>query len=270
MPPDFQQTQAEFTHWLRHPASAPLPAGVPPTRMQSYRELLFNNVISFVDITFPVAKALLPDAMWQRLTEHFFADHHCQSPFFYDISLHFREFVAALDWPELTGCPWLTELLHFEWMELAADIAEEPNPSIKPDCVLADESCWSRLDAPVRLAMPAWPLAYQWPVASWTVETDPADLLMQPQAVVLWRNQDDHVRSLVVEPLTAWLVERIQLNARALEQPTLSSPILNGPTLNCLADELVSASPGISNEQALAACQRVMLQLQRGGLAFLG
>jgi len=103
--------------------------------------------------------------------------------------------------------------------------------------------------------MPAWPLAYQWPVASWSVETDPADLHAQAQAVVLWRNRDDEVRSLVVEPLTAWLVERIQLGDQ---------------TLNNLADELVHASPGIGHEQALAACQRVLLQLQHGGLAFLG
>lgn len=260
MPRNFQQTQAEFTHWLRQPDAAPLPVGILPARMHTYRELLFNNVISFVDITFPVAKALLPKPIWQRLSEHFFADYHCHSPFFYDISLHFREFVAALNWPELADFPWLTELLHYEWMELAADIAEEPNPSIASDCVLADESCWSQTDAPVRLAMPAWPLAYQWPVASWTVETEVADLQAQAQAVVLWRNRADDVRSLVVEPLTAWLIERIQLGSQELKHQTL----------NNLADELVSASPGISHEQALAVCQRVLLQLQRGGLAFLG
>lgn len=255
MPRDFQQTQAEFTQWLRQPNSAILPAGILPARMNTYRELLFNNVISFVDITFPVAKALLPESLWQRLSEQFFADYYCQSPFFYDISLHFREFVTALDWPELTDFPWLTELLHYEWTELAADIAEEPNPSIEPNCVLADERCWGRTNISIRLAMPAWPLAYQWPVASWTIETDAADLQMQAQAVVLWRNQEDHVRSLTVEPLAAWLVEHIQLG---------------GKTLNSLASELVSASPGITHEQALAACQRVLLQLQRGGLAFLG
>lgn len=260
MPRDFQQTQAEFTHWLRHPDVAPLPAGILPARMHTYRELLFNNVINFVDITFPVVKALLPESLWQRLSENFFADHHCHSPFFYDISLHFREFVAALDWPELADFPWLTELLHYEWMELAADIAEEPNPSMAPDCVLADENCWNQIDTPIRLAMPAWPLAYQWPVASWTTETARADLQAQPQAVVLWRNQEDHVRSLTVEPLAAWLVERIQLGGQTPLPQTLSN----------LADELVSASPGISHEQALASSQRVLLQLQRGGLAFLG
>ena len=255
MPPDFQQTQAEFTQWLRRPESSPLPAGVLPARMSTYRELLFNNVISFVDITFPVAKALLPEATWQRLTTHFFADYHCHSPFFYDISLHFREFVAQLDWPELADFPWLTELLHYECMELAADIAEEPNASISPGCVLADERCWDQTETPIRLAMPAWPLAYQWPVASWTTETHPAELQAQPQAVVLWRNQDDHVRSLVTEPLAAWLVECIQQGDK---------------TLSALADDLVCASPGISQQQALKACQRVLLNLQTGGLAFLG
>lgn len=260
MPRDFQQTQAEFTRWLRQPETASMPIDIEPARMHTYRELLFNNVINFVDITFPVAKALLPAPVWQRLRERFFADYHCHSPFFYDISLHFSEFVSALDWPELADFPWLTELLHYEWMELAADIAEEPNPSIAPDCVLADESCWSQTDAPVRLAMPAWPLAYQWPVASWTVETNAADLQAQPQAVVIWRNRDDHVRVLVVEPLAAWLIERIQLTAQTLQYQTLGT----------LASELMSVSPGITYEQALAACQRVFLSLQTGSLAFLG
>ena len=260
MLPDFQHTQAAFTHWLRKPDSASLPAGVLPERMQTYRELLFNNVISFVDITFPVAKALLPATLWQRLTERFFADHHCQSPFFYDISLHFREFVAALDWPELAEHPWLTELLHYEWMELATDIADVPNPSVAPGCMLADASFWQQTDAPIRLAMPAWPLAYQWPVAHWTAETDAADLQPEPQAVVLWRNADDEARSLVIEPLAAWLIERIQLGEQAQHAPTLTQ----------LADELVVSAPGITHEQALAACQRVLLNLQTGGLAFLG
>ena len=259
MPRNFQHTQAEFTRWLRQPETAPLPAGILPARMHTYRELLFNNVINFVDITFPVAKALLPAPVWKRLSERFFADYHCHSPFFYNISLHFREFVSALNWPELADFPWLTELLHYEWMELAVDIAEEPNPSIAADCALADESRWERLDSPIQLVMPAWPLAYQWPVASWTTETGPTDLFAQAQAVVLWRNREDHVRSLIVEPLAAWLIERITLTDRS-EPP---------PTLQCLATELVIANPGISHEQALAASQRVLLQLQRGGLAFL-
>lgn len=258
MPPDFRHTQAEFTRWLRQPDSAPLPAGVLPERMRTYRELLFNNVISFVDITFPVAKALLPASLWQQLTERFFADHHCQSPFFYDISLHFREFVAALDWPELAEHPWLTELLHYEWMELAVDIADVPNPSVAPGCVLADASVWQQTGAAIRLAMPAWPLAYQWPVAHWNTET--TDLSPAPQAVVLWRNADDQVRSLIIEPLAAWLIERIQLGEHAQCPPTLTQ----------LADELVVSAPGITHEQALAACQRVLLNLQTGGLAFLG
>lgn len=264
MPPDFQQTQAAFTHWLRHPDTAPRPADVSPERLQTYRELLFNNVISFVDITFPVAKALLPAPLWQQLTERFFADYHCHSPFFYDISLHFREFVATLDWPELADHPWLTELLHYEWMELAADIADVPNPSVDADCVLADADCWQQTDAEIRLAMPVWPLAYQWPVAHWTVDTDAGDLLPQPQAVLLWRNADDQVRSQVIEPLAAWLIERIPVGAQALGAAS------QGPTLNRLADDLTAAVPGLTQEQALAACQRLLRQLQTGGLAFLG
>lgn len=255
MPPDFQQTQAEFTHWLRHPEASPQPNDVLPERMNTYRELLFNNVIGFIETAFPVAKALLPEALWQQLTKHFFAEYRCTSPFFYDISLHFREFAADLNWPELTDFPWLTELLHYEWMEMAADIADVANPSTEPGHVLADDHFWQQRDVPIRLAMPTWPLAYQWPVASWTVATNVSDLQAQSQAVVLWRDAGDHVRSFTVEPLAAWLIERIQLDRQ---------------TLNSLAADLISASPDLNHEQAIAACQRAFLHLQNGGIAFLG
>lgn len=254
MPPNFQQTQTAFTHWLRHPTQAALPADVLPERMHTYRELLLNNVTHFVDSAYPVTKALLPDTLWRRLVIDFFEQYHCKSPYFYDISLHFREFISVHSEPELTKTPWLIELLHFEWSEMAADLAEVPNPSTEPDVQLADESLWHAPDTPLQLAMPTWPLAYQWPVASWTVATPLEELQMSPQTVLLWRNADDHVCTLIVQPIAAWLIERLQ----------------NEPyTLNDLASQLHTFSPDLSHEDALAVIRRTFLQLQRSGLAFL-
>ena len=186
MPPDtpsadFLASQQAFTAWLRHPAQATAPADVPLARLQVYRELLFNNVTGFVEVTFPVARALLPAPLWSRLCESFFADHACHSPLFTHISQQFREFIDGLDWPELNVFPWLRELLHVEWMELAADTAEVDNPAarglpLRHD--LPDD------DTPLRLAMPVWALAYQWPVATWTVDSDPATLAPGVSAAV--------------------------------------------------------------------------------------
>lgn len=251
----FQQVQQHFTQWLRHPGSAPAPTGIEPRRLAIYRELLFNNVMTFVEGTFPVALALLPAPLAARLKSGFFADFECHSPFFYDISLHFREYVESLDWPELAAYPWLTELLHFEWMELAADIAEDPNPSADPRTALAAGDFPAGPGQILRLAAPVWPLAYQWRVHAWSDTTDPATLQPSPVCLLAWRDPQDEVRVLEVEPLAAWLIETIRNDN-------------DGLTLQGLADHLAAATPGLATEQALAACARILATLNRSGIAF--
>jgi len=250
----FEQAQAGFTRWLRHPDSAPAPAGIEARRLAIYRELLFNNVMTFVEGTFPVAMALLPGALSERLKSGFFADFACTSPFFYDISLHFREYVDSLDWPELAGCPWLPELLHYEWMELAADISETPNACADAGTLLAGDDFPSGA-RPLRLAAPVWPLAYQWPVQRWTRATDPASLAPEPTCLLLWRDAREQVRALPVEPLAAWLAEHM-----------LAAP--EGITLTALADQLTAATPGLEHGLALTACARLLAGLRASGLPF--
>lgn len=254
MPPEtpgFLATQQAFTAWVRHPADMPCPTDVSSTRMQVYRDLLFNNVTSFIEVTFPVARALLPSALWQRLTEGFFADHACQSPLFKDISLHFREFVDGLDWSELQVFPWLQELLHVEWMELAADTADIDNPAADGAALHPGLPADS---LPLRLGLPVWPLAYRWPVATWTTDSDPAQAVPGAYAVLFWRDADDQVRILPVEPLSAWLVEQMQAGDASLID---------------LADRLRQATPGLDADTAMTACRRLLQTLADAGLAWL-
>ncbi|REH40228.1 hypothetical protein DFR26_0427 [Paraperlucidibaca baekdonensis] len=207
--PEFQRQQLAFTAHLRDPSAVAAPTGIKPERLATYRELLFNNVINFVDITFPVAKAQLGEALWGRLTQRFFADFSCTSPFFYDISLHFREFVGALDWPELTALPWLESLLHYEWMELVADIDESPMAeAFDASAVLA---MLNASDPKLSLAGPAWALAYQWRVHEWREHTDLSAVTAAPVCLMAIR-ADDAALSLKVHeitPLAAFLLEQL-------------------------------------------------------------
>lgn len=251
---DFLQVQAGFTQWLRHPGQTPAPDDVEPRRLAIYRELLFNNIMSFVEGTFPVAQALLPKDLRDRLKTGFFADFSCTSPIFNDISLHFREYVDSLDWPELADHPWLSELLHYEWMELAADIANEPNPAAEAGTRLAGDDFPTGPDQRLRLASPTWPLAYQWRVHEWRVDTNPDRLTPSPACLLIWRDDHEHVRVQEVEPLSAWLIERI-----------LSA---NGLTLRELAAQLIAATPGLDEATALDACARLLAALRHSGLRF--
>lgn len=207
--PEFQRQQLAFTAHLRDPNAVAAPTGIKPERLATYRELLFNNVINFVDITFPVAKAQLGETLWGRLTQRFFADFSCTSPFFYDISLHFREFVGALDWPELTALPWLESLLHYEWMELVADIDESPMAAAfdaRAMLAVLDAS-----DPQLSLAGPVWALAYQWRVHEWREHTDLSAVTAAPVCLMAIR-ADDAALSLKVHeitPLAAFLLEQL-------------------------------------------------------------
>lgn len=235
MPPeprtDFLATQTAFTRWLRHPEQTQAPAGIEQRRLDIYRELLFNNVTSFNEITFPVARALLPEALWTRLTASFFADCRCSSPFFYDISLHFRDHVASLDWPELTDFPWLRELLHHEWMELAADIAETAAPRAgHPGLPASDHT-------PLTLNVPVWPLAYQWRVHEWTTETRAETLTPSPVALLLWRDTNLDLRTHEVSPAAAYLVEQLS-GDEAHSLDTLARALQQAAGMANLADAL--------------------------------
>lgn len=208
--PEFQRLQYAFTAHLRDPEAAPAPAGMAPKRLAMYRDLLMNNVIHFVDITFPIAKAQLGEDLWRRLTHRFFADFHCTSPFFYDISLHFREFTQRLDWPELLALPWLESLLHYEWMELVADTDERPMAA-GIDTHAFDAALSTHPDPHFQLAGPAWALAYQWRVHEWREDTDLSAVKHESVCLMALR-ADDAALSLRVHeitPLAAFLLDAL-------------------------------------------------------------
>lgn len=258
--PDLRQQQRQFTAWLRHPGTTTAPAGIEPRRLEIYRDLLRNNVTSFVDITFPVAGAVLPATLWARLKEGFFADFRCTSPLFNDISLHFREYVDSLDWPEITTRPWLRELLHYEWMELVADTDDSPVPA-PADIADADSlfGADAPADPPLRLATPAWPLAYQWRVQDWHAGTDPATEAPTPCCLLVFRGQDAQLslRQLEVTPMAAFLAELLQA---AEDRPA---------TPGTLAARLRLASPALPEARALDMTRSVLHDLARHGLPFL-
>lgn len=249
------ELQRTFTAWLRHPGQAPAPAGIEARRLAIYRDLLFNNVMTFVDSAFPVALALLPAALTARLKQEFFANHACQSPYFTDISLHFREYVESLDWPELARAPWLTELLHYEWVELAADISPAPPSDTTGQRMLAADDLDEGRQPDLRLAAPTWALAYHWPVQRWRRDTDPASLAPEDSCLVLWRDADEQVQVLTVEPLAAWLVEQLT-SARAGTDPCPAA----------LAGQLCALTPGLDMATAETACRRLLQGLLRSGL----
>lgn len=202
----FQQAQKQMTDWLRNPESKPAPA-VEARRLKIYRELFFNNVCDFVETAYPVLKNLLPEDEWSTLVTDFFAEHRCQSPYFRDISLEFRTWMEAECTEFIAAKPWVQELLHYEWMELAAECAEIQNAEtrVNPEGDLL-------AGLPV-VGAGVWPLAYRWPVHALDPDrlatASPPDM---PTFMIVYRDDEDSVRFIEVNALTARLVELLQLN----------------------------------------------------------
>lgn len=199
----FQATQAQFAAYLRNPSIHPAPADADPRRMAMYRELFFNNINSFLSSNFPVLRTLLDDAQWQALAQDFFASHQCQTPHFSQIA---EEFLAYLqnERPQQSGdLPFLLELAHYEWVEMALSIAQDE--PLRGD----DDFVAQVLDRLLALSPVAWPLAYRYPVERISPEFMPDAVPEQPTYLIVYRDASDEVHFMRTTPLTFRLLQLI-------------------------------------------------------------
>ncbi len=195
--PAFQTLQYAFAAHLRDPERAPPPAGIEARRLQIYRDLFYNNIESFLANAFPVMRTLLDDAHWHPLVRRFYANHPCHDPQLHGVA---RAFVDYLGASGETLAPWLPELAHYEWVELA--LAVDP-AELTPQ--LADPN-GDLLDDVPRVSPLAWPLAYAWPVHRIGPSYQPTQVPAPPTCLVVYRTRGDEVRFMEVNPVTLQLL----------------------------------------------------------------
>ncbi|MCF7222634.1 DNA-binding domain-containing protein [Marilutibacter chinensis] len=209
-PPQLRAQQFELTRHLRDPDGTPAPKGIEPRRLKVYRELLFNNIESLLAGNFPVIRRILGDD-WPSLVRRFYREHRCQTPLFPEIA---REFLRFLETRPETGPPWLAELAHYEWVELALQIAEA-----RADDVEADPD-GDLLEASPVLSPLAWPLAYRWPVHRLGPDHLPQQPPDTPTLLMLRRESDGRVRFSELSALAYRLAELIDETADARPRPS--------------------------------------------------
>jgi len=197
-----QATQRAFAAYLRDPEHATQPDDIEPRRLSVYAELFFNNVESLISANFPVIRSLYADDDWRALIRTFYRDHRCHTPLFTDIA---REFIRFLE--SRTGDPpFLVELAHYEWSELALSLDESEIAAVAHD---ADGDV---VDG-IPVASPvARVLAYRFPVHRIRADFQPTEAPPQPTLILLTRDRDDELHFLDIDPLTALLFERLQQN----------------------------------------------------------
>lgn len=200
---DFKAKQAEFAAHIRDPENQPAPADVAPERMAMYRELFFNNIDSFLSSNFPVLRTLLDDQQWRALAQDFYATHACSTPHFSEIAEEFLDYLQNQR-NNPADYPFLLELAHYEWVEMALSIAKEESP------VTDAEFIGALLSRPLALSPLAWPLAYRYPVERIGPDFLPSQPPEQPTYLIVYRDQDDSVRFMQTTALTFRLLQLLQ------------------------------------------------------------
>lgn len=209
----FQVIQHQFCNWIRFPEQSP-PQACDIDRLRIYHDLLFNNVCSFINLVFPVTRSILTQDQWHALLVEFFQKAQCQSPFYNDISLQFREYLEQQPHPVLQEYPWLAELLQFEWLELYLDTVEMDN-CVNVDKTITTTPTDNPNDTIWQLSQKVWVLVYQYPVYQWTMNMSLAEIAPQPSAILVWRNQQDQVCVEPLSPLFAILLEQLNEHPRS-------------------------------------------------------
>ena len=119
-----RDSQMLMARYLRDPQGQPAPEGVEERRLKIYRDLVYNNVEGFISGGFPVLRSLYRDEDWHQLVREFIDQHRCHTPYFLEISQEFLKFLMQRDESGPNDPPFLLELAHYEWVELALDVAE--------------------------------------------------------------------------------------------------------------------------------------------------
>jgi hypothetical protein len=213
-PPVFQQLQRQLTGYVRDPAAQAPPMGVEPRRLKIYQELFFNNIEGFVSGTFPVLRSLYSAERWQALVREFMVAHYCQTPYFLEISQEFLAFIQHR--PLRADDPaFLVELAHYEWVELALDVAEDDVDAVE---LIRDGDLL--VQQPV-LSPVAWPLAYQYPVHKLGPSYQPEVAPAEPSYLVVYRNRADEVKFMELNDVSARLLALLQERASVSGEQTL-------------------------------------------------
>lgn len=188
VPSRLRRQQYEFAAHLRDPEQAQAPPGIEDRRLAIYRELFYNSLEGLLVSNYPVIRRLYGDRDWHRLVRAFYREHRCSTPLFPEIGREFLRYLEARQQRGEADPPWLLELAHYEWIELALSLDETE---------LADIACdpGGDLLASVPLASPlAWPLAYRFPVHRLRPDFLPEAPPPEPTFLLVVRGRDDAVR----------------------------------------------------------------------------
>lgn len=240
--PRLEQLQRAFSAYIRNPDEAPLPQGVDPRRMAVYSELFFNNINDFLSTAFPVLHQISDADYWLALVRDFYARHPCKSPLFNQVAREFIEYLALERDEHPDDPPFLYELAHYEWVELALGIE-----ATDLSCIPAERN-GDLLDHIPVLSPLAWPLSYRFAVH----RIGPDHLPQQPGStathLLVYRDRNDAIGFL----------ELNTVSARLLHMLCPDNPLSGRQLLENIADDIGHNNPEVVVQGGLSLMQDLL------------
>lgn len=176
--------------------------------MAVYRDLFFNNLSSLLGSTFPVLKKLHDAERWQQFVREFMVRHRAKTPYFMEVPREFLTFLESTYRPRDDDYPFLAELAHYEWAELALAVAPETI-----DRAVVDVDGDLLAGVPLRSPL-AWSFCYRFPVHRISPSFRPDSPGEQPTYLVIYRREDDELGFMELNAVTARLLELVGANDR--------------------------------------------------------
>ncbi len=243
--PEFIRRQYEFAAHIRDPENNPAPADVEQRRMKIYNELFYNNVEGFMSNSYPVIHSILGEQAWHELIRDYFSKHLSHTPLFPEMPREFLKYLENDRKPTETDPPFFLELAHYEWVELALGLLDLENDINKID---ADGNL---LDNTPEMSSLAWSLSYNFPVHTISPEFQPQQQPEQATYLVVYRDTNDKIVFMELNPVTARLLQLIQETGN-------TSPAKTGRALlEIIANEMNHPDPSVVINGGLQTMQEL-------------
>lgn len=204
--PEFVRQQYLFAAHIRDPVNNPCPEAVEERRMKIYRELFYNNVEGFIANSFPILRQIMLNKLWHAMIQDYFAKHLSHTPLFPEIPREFLKYLEHERKMQPNDPPFILELAHYEWVELALSILDEKfeEAKINPEGDLLD-------GIPV-ISPLAWPLSYRFPVHKISPDFQPGVPGATQTHLIVYRDADFDVHFVEINAVTARLLQLISSN----------------------------------------------------------
>lgn len=224
-PEALARLQTSFAAHIRDPQNVAAPEGIEDRRMDIYRNLFFNNICNLLSSNFPVLKSLFQETEWIKLCRAFYTDYRCHTPLFPELPREFLQYLQDHRNNHAGDPPFMLELAHYEWVELALSLDEREVDDIE---VIPDGNLLNGI--PV-LSPLVWPLSYQYPVHRICTDFQPRTAPEKATHLLVWRHRDYKIKFMQLNETSMLLLQQMREEPARTGKALLSKvcSIINHP-----------------------------------------